>query len=105
MKDIKSRIDKANQALNKKASLDTPLQSHIVAEVENKPQSLRYLKPIDKMLSSVPSDLSDVGRETLLNLFKCFSQQGHVSEGCITAPFYVNPTTERSVVFSYDVVG
>ena len=63
--------------------MNTPLQSHIVAEVENNPQSLRLMKPIDKMINSAPSELSDVGKKTLLNLFRCFVQQGNVSEGLV----------------------
>jgi hypothetical protein len=83
MEDFERRINQANHAFEHKAKMNTPLQSHIVAEVENKPQSLRLLKPIDKMISSVPSDLNDVGKKTLLNLFKCFVEQRSVSEGLV----------------------
>lgn len=83
MNELKDKIDKANAVFNEKVKLDTPLQSHIIAEVENKPQKLRFLRPISVMLTSIPSDMSDVGRETLQNLFSCFAQQKHVSEGLV----------------------
>lgn len=83
MKELEKVVSGDIKQLDTKPPEDSKVKSSfaIEAEVENKPQELKSVRPFYTMTKSVPTSLPAEAQIVMQSLFACFDRQKSVQEG------------------------